>query len=148
MPEAHRAARNARIRASAVLRRFDALGPTAWAAALGAAALVTRLPMIFTSTSYANTDYLDIYTDSLVYVDISDDLVSGHGFESAGNYRTGGYPLFLTLLRPLLGGIYDTAAVVQHLLGVCRWRPSCLSRGATSDGRLRSSPVAWRRSRR
>jgi 4-amino-4-deoxy-L-arabinose transferase-like glycosyltransferase len=118
MPAARTVSRKTGTHVAAALRRVDALGPKAWAAVLSAVAVVVRLPVIFTSTSYADSDYLDIYTDTLVYVDISDDLVSGRGFEGAGNYRTGGYPLFLTLLRPLPGEIYDTTAVVQHVLGV------------------------------
>lgn len=95
-----------------------ALGPLQWALILGAIALIARLPLIFTSTSYVETSYLDTFGDTLSYVAASDDIVAGRGFESGGEYRTAGYPLFLTALRPLPGALEDAASVVQHLLGV------------------------------
>lgn len=95
-----------------------ALGPLQWALILGAIALIARLPLIFMSTSYVETSFLNTFSDTLSYVAISDDIVSGRGFESGSEYRTAGYPLFLTVLRPFPGALEDTASVVQHLLGV------------------------------
>ena len=99
-------------------------GPRRWAIALGAAALVVRLPLIVgPHPPYPGSD-------SAFYLSLAGDILHGHGFSRAGEFYTPGYPAVLAVLRLLPGRTEDAISVMQHLLGVgvvvalvlCGWR--------------------------
>jgi 4-amino-4-deoxy-L-arabinose transferase-like glycosyltransferase len=86
----------------------DSLSLRAWTLIVLGLALLVRAPLLGTITASSDTSQ---------YLATADDLWAGRGFESAAQYRTPGYPLFLALVKLLPGSTLGAASTVQHLCG-------------------------------
>lgn len=83
-----------------------------WLIAIGALAMLVRIPLLF-------VDAVPV-PDTPLYVGIAKTLAFGAdsvGAEPVGTIRTPGYPLFLALPELLPGGVENNAVVMQHWLG-------------------------------
>lgn len=90
--------------------RIDAAGARTWALAIGAVALVVRLPFLFGFHAPPPG------TDSDFFLGAANSIAAFHGFP--GRFWTPGYPIFIAVLHPLPGRADDAVVVVQHLMGV------------------------------